>query len=98
MFKIIPEKRMISSLINLNLGKRMVPLVSYGEWVAANPGMKRQERITGMQQSMPWRDPSPLKDKKNKKNEVIYGRSEILETNDKFKTIPREEQYENTDF
>ena len=63
MFKIIPEKRMISSLINLNLGKRMVP--------------------------------SPLK---HKKNEVIYGRSEILETNDKFKTIPREEQYEDRDF
>jgi hypothetical protein len=96
--KIIPEKRMISSLINLNLGKRMVPLVSYGEWVAANPGMTRQERITGMQLSIPWRDPVPLKDKKNKKNEVIYGRSEILETNDKFKTMPREEQYENTDF
>jgi len=93
MFIIIPEKRMITSLINLNLRRRS--RVSLGFRVAANPGMKRQEGITGMQQSIPWRDPSPLE---HKKHEVIYGRSEILETNDKFKTIPREEQYEDRDF
>jgi hypothetical protein len=70
MFKIIPEKRMILSLINLNIQKCVVPQKNHCQ----------------------------LKDKKNKKNEVIYGRSEILETNDKFKTIPREEQYEGRDF
>jgi hypothetical protein len=56
---------MISSLINLNLRKRVAP--------------------------------KPLKNK-NIKNEEIYGRSEILETNDKFKKIPRKDKYGCHDF
>jgi len=44
-----------SNLVNFLKGTA-TPSVSYGAWVAANPGMTRAERTQGLKEFMPARD------------------------------------------
>jgi len=85
MFKIIPEKGILSSFINLNLHHHTV--------VPQTDRLRLKEKNTPV--AYEYRD---FEYEYGKKNEVRYIRSEILETNNKFKMIPRKDQYETKDF
>jgi len=92
------SKRIISYSYYINLNLLLAPTK---KWVItpletlSGKELNREGMIrppTGIHETCDFQYP----DKKN--NEVKYGKSSLLKTNDKFKVIPRGEQYECHDF